>query len=333
MNNEVGKIQYISYLRIISMLLIVLFHSLCFYIGTWWYLCTDVVPLWKVIAYPAVNIGLTTFVFISGFLYGYMYFEKGKYRDVTSFLKKKFCRLLIPYFFWGVLMILTMPAVHISWINMFTGIAHLWFLLMLFELFVILAIINRLNILEDNSIYVDIFTIIISFSVLYLWKFLSDHHFILGIKSTLYYLPAFIIGFFYAKHGKIIGNSFYISLFIFTFGIILLFLLSFNGYSVDNTIYRIPSIIVAISTMVLLKSSSISFGKSKVISNLDNNCMGIYLFNQIIVFLMLLYPEVNYYLSCHHYIGPFIIFFVSLFIPWILSNVLRKVKGGSFLLG
>ena len=69
------------------MLLIVLFHSLCFYIGTWWYLCTDVVPLWKVIAYPSVKIGLTTFVFISGFLYGYMYFEKGKYRDVIGLCK------------------------------------------------------------------------------------------------------------------------------------------------------------------------------------------------------------------------------------------------------
>lgn len=333
MNNEVGKIQYISFLRIISMLLIVLFHSLCFYIGTWWYLCTDVVPFWKVIAYPAVKIGLTTFVFISGFLYGYMYFEKGKYRDVTFFLKKKFCRLLIPYFFWGVLMILTMPAVHISWINLFTGIAHLWFLLMLFDLFFIFAIVNRLNILVDNSIYVDIFTIIISFSVLYLWRFWSDHHFVLGIESTLYYLPAFIVGFFYAKHGEKIGNSFCISLFSLIFGIILSFLLSFNSYSDDNTLYRIPSIIVAISTMILLKSSSISFDKSKVISNLDNNCMGIYLFNQIVVFLMLLYPDVNNYLSCHHFIGPFIIFFVSLFIPWMMSNIFRKVKWLSFLLG
>ena len=134
MKNRNDNLNYISLMRVLSMLQIVLFHSLCFYIGEWWFLCTDVVPLWRIIAFPIEQIGLTSFVFISGFLYGYMYIEKGKYRDVLPFLHKKILRLLIPYFFWGIMMIITMPKVPITWINLLTGISHLWFLLMLFEL-------------------------------------------------------------------------------------------------------------------------------------------------------------------------------------------------------
>ena len=125
MKCESDKMQYISVLRVGSMLLIVLFHSMCFYTGNWWYLSADVVPFWKVISAPTVKIGLTSFVFISGYLYGYMYLERGKYRNLKIFLARKCQRLLVPYFFWGILMIITMPAVHISWVNLFTGIAHL----------------------------------------------------------------------------------------------------------------------------------------------------------------------------------------------------------------
>ena len=79
MKYESDKMQYVSILRVCSMMLIVLYHSLCFYIGVWWYFSADVIPLWKVISTPTVKIGLTTFVFISGFLYGYMYLERRKY--------------------------------------------------------------------------------------------------------------------------------------------------------------------------------------------------------------------------------------------------------------
>ena len=73
-----GNIEFVSLLRVASVILIVLYHSLCFYAGMWWFLRTEVVPLWRFWAYPIVEIGLTIFVFISGFLYGYLYFLKGK---------------------------------------------------------------------------------------------------------------------------------------------------------------------------------------------------------------------------------------------------------------
>ena len=71
------RLPYVSLLRVIAMLLIVIYHSLCFYTGRWWHLSSysDVVRVWYILSIPVVNIGLTLFVFISGFLFGYHYYK------------------------------------------------------------------------------------------------------------------------------------------------------------------------------------------------------------------------------------------------------------------
>lgn len=330
MKYELNKMPYVSVLRVCSMLLIVLFHSMCFYTGTWWYLRSEIVPLWRVISSPTVKIGLTTFVFISGFLYGYMYLERGKYRNVQSFLIKKFRRLLIPYFFWGILMIVFMPKVQITWINMFTGVCHLWFLMMLFDIFVLMILFNHLTRVEFSTKYIDFTIIIVSFLLLYVWKNITIHHYVLGIEATLYYLPAFLVGFYYAKYRRDNNNK-GIAFSLFLIGIMALFVLSLFDYS--DTLYRVPAIIVSLSAMILLKNFSISSYQSNVLNNLDKNSMGIYIFNQIVVFILLLNPESNHFLSCHQFLGVLIIFIVSLVIPWILSNLFNKNKLLSLLIG
>lgn len=332
MKYESNKMQYVSVLRVCSMLLIVIYHSMCFYSGTWWYLRSEIIPLWKVISTPIEIIGLTTFVFISGFLYGYMYLERGKYRNVKSFLTNKCRRLLIPYFFWSVLMIILMPEVQITWINMFTGVCHLWFLMMLFEIFVIMIIFNYFVNTEYSSKRIDFTILIVSFVLLYVWKRISTHHYALGIESTLYYLPAFLVGFYYAKYRRD-NDSRNVAFSLFMIGIVALFVLSLIGYTDNNTSYRVPAIFVSLSAMILVKNSSISSHQSNILDNLDKNSMGIYIFNQIVVFILLLIPESNQFLNCHLYSGPFLIFIVSLVIPWILSNFFNKKNYISFLIG
>lgn len=273
---------------------------------------------------------MTTFVFISGFLYGYMYLERGKYRNVQSFLINKFQRLLIPYFFWGILMIVSMPKVQITWINVFTGVCHLWFLMMLFEIFVIMVLFNHLIRVEFSTKYMDFAIIIVSFMLLYVWKNITTHHYALGIEATLYYLPAFLVGFYYAKYRRD-NNSKGVAYSLLLIGIITLFVLSLFDYS--DTLYRVPAIIVSLSAMILLKNVSVSSYQSNVLNNLDKNSMGIYIFNQIVVFILLLYPESNHFLSCHQFLGVLIVFIVSLMIPWILSNLFNKNKYISLLIG
>lgn len=332
MKFESNKMQYVSILRVCSMILIVLYHSLCFYIGVWWYLSTVEEPICKLIAFPVVKVGLTTFVFISGYLYGYMYIERGKYRTVKSFILNKSQRLLIPYFFWGIVMILTFPLLHIPWINLFTGIAHLWFLLMLFEIFVLMALLNKLGICVQKAKNIDFVIVVISFVLLYIWKQYSSHQHFFGIDNTLYYLPVFFVGFYFAKYRPEVSGKVFAS-FLFLIGIVGLFILSYFGCPDNNIINRISAIMVSVSAMILLKDSSFSFFQSVFFTNLDNNSMGIYIFNQIVVFVLLLIPDMNTFLSHHSFVGVLLIFVISLIIPWLLSNLFNKSKYTSFLIG
>jgi len=332
MKQNFEKLDYISVLRVSSMMLIILFHSLCFYSGTWWYLNTNVIPLWKLLSAPTVKVGLTTFFFISGYLYGYMYLEKGKYRDVKSFLSNKFRRLLIPYLFWGIQMILTMKVLHIAWINLFTGVAHLWFLLVLFELFLIMVILTRIGIGSCSTIIVDLIIIVSSFITLYIWQNTSTHHHVLCIEEMMYYLPSFVMGFYCVRYSKIEINK-YLLIVLFVISLFLMFLLSYYNYPESHTLYRIPAIMVSCSSLMLMKNQSNTICESFIFKNLDKNSMGIYIFNQIVVFLLLFIPETNNYLSYHTYVGVLIIFTISLIIPWLLANIFNKVKMLSYLIG
>lgn len=332
MNQKSERLHYISLLRVCSMMLIILFHSICFYTGTWWYLSTDIVPLWKFISAPTVKIGLTTFFFISGYLYGYMYLERGKYRDVKSFLTNKFRRLLIPYLFWGVLMVLTMTSLHIAWINLLTGVAHLWFLLVLFELFLILVVLTKVGDSSNSTIFVDLLIVVSCFTALYIWKNISTHHHVLCIEEMLYYLPSFLLGFYSVKYRKITINK-YSLIVLFVVGLFLMFFLSYYNYPESHTLYRIPAIMVSYSSLMLTKNRSNTICQSHIFMNVDKNSMGIYIFNQIVVFLLLSIPATNHYLSCHTYVGVLVIFLISLIIPWLLAIFFNRVKALSYLVG
>lgn len=335
--NTFGNIEFVSSLRVASVILIVLYHSLCFYAGIWWFLHTEIVSLWRFLAYPIVETGLTAFVFISGFLYGYLYFHKGKYRNSIQFWEGKIKRLFIPYIFWGCIWILIMPNNCGSWPYLFTGIAHLWFLLALFDIFFIVFILIRIGIIKcSTDIWnkiVDIIIILISFSFVYLWSYYSNHHYILAFEHALFYLPMFITGFFYAKYGIYMHiDSIIYSIFLFV-GLMSLFSLSYYNIPTDSTLYRVPSIVIVCSLVSLLCDIKQNSIVAKFVSTMDSQSMGIYIFNQFVVFGLLFIPSVNSFFCSHLYIGPFCIFIVSYMIPWILAVFYSKYKILSWTIG
>ena len=332
------RLPYVSLLRVIAMILIVIYHSLCFYIDIWWFFPSKKEVLWCYFAIPIVIVGLSIFVFISGFLFGYLYFEKKKYRNSLSFWVGKFRRLIIPYIFWGGIMVLLMP-IALQWINMFTGVAHLWFLMVLFELFVIVYIYILVDSLIDkgkkNSMqfFYDMITFCLSFIIIYVWKNYSTHHSFMCITNTLYYLPFFMGGFFFAKYGYYVINEIKYTLIFFIVGLSSLFVLSICGFLVGDTLYRIPSLIVDICLLLIVRRYCISNLIPQIVYNLDQNSMGIYIFNQFIVFIILLFQPVNLYLRFHSYIGPFFIFSISFLIPWLLSSLFSRCKYVSWMIG
>lgn len=330
------RLNFISLLRVLAMFLIVIFHSLCFYTGTWWKYKTDVIEVWKIISEPVVNSSLAIFIFIAGFLYGYLYFEKGKYKDSFAFIFGKVRRLLIPYLLWGILCVL-LPF-GFKWGALFTGVAHLWFLLVLFELFLIMNYISKSSFsikasCDMKRIYIfDSLLFVISFSFVYIWRSYCNHHYILGIESTLYYLPIMLAGYYMEKYGIYMFERLSFSVFILFLGVGYLLLESILNI---NLIFmsQIMRIFVAWGAIILSLKICARCKLGTFVTKMDKLSMGIYVFNQIVIFGILSVTPINKCLSSLPMMGPFLIFVSSFAISYLLSYWFCRIKYLSWMVG
>lgn len=126
------------------MLIIVIFHCYCYNFGIWPFLIGSPPP-YDYFFSPLIlsTLGLSIFVVISGYLYGFGFFHLLKYKTNSEFLKKKFSRLIVPYIFWALITYVSFPT-SVYWKQLLGGIAHLWFLLMLFNCFFIATLTKKI---------------------------------------------------------------------------------------------------------------------------------------------------------------------------------------------
>lgn len=134
------RLVYISYLRVMAMLLIVFYHCFCCY-SVWTpggaYSAYSV-PLWQMSATMLANFHLPIFTLVAGYLFSYLS-QQGHYDDKRKFLRGKVNRLLLPYVVWGVFLIV-LQGRPVSQLLM--GVSHLWYLLFLFVCFVLTMAVN-----------------------------------------------------------------------------------------------------------------------------------------------------------------------------------------------
>ena len=224
------------------------------------------------------------------------------------------------------------------WTDLLIGTNHLWFLLTLFEMFIIIIVLKNKLLLNTNP-YIDSIIISLSFFLLYAWRTYIERYYFLGIDNTFNYLPAFLIGFYCAKYQLHHSSKRKTSAITFIISITILFFLSYlstiesnTSIEIDLTI-RIAACVAAVCALVMTNNIMIPYKYASIINNLDHNSMGIYIFNQIVVFVVLLIPVCRQFLEIHYLIGPFIIFFVSFFIPWGLAALFNKTKYLSWMIG
>ena len=328
------RIDSISLMRVLAMTMIVAFHSLLFYTETWWYFGGITIPTWVHFAKFLNSLDLSMFVFISGFLFGWLYIYKGKYRDKHSFLLSKAKRLIVPYLLWGGIMILIQPSL-VNWNNLLTGISHLWFLLMLFWVFCFIIIIQRK--LNENISYTKICLLLfIAYIIWLLYNQFSTHHYLLRLESALSYFPAFLIGYFCAsKKIWLMSNKNTKAVLIIT--LILLAFYIFSGQQlpeiIDDIIIRLLSYTFIISLFIVLNKIKCPNRLFFYIERFDKLSMGVYIFNQIVVNFLLMNLVARDWLNIHYQIGPLVIFFISLIIPLCLSYVFNRIKWLSWTIG
>lgn len=142
------------------------------------------------------NLVLQGFVFVSGLLFARGYVLRGKYSDTRKFIIDKVKRLLLPYMFWCLALYV---LYSVPMMNIICGAKHLWFLLMLFDVFVLA--IFAMPFLVKSTIKTDT-CLMIMFCVLLPAITMQIHYIpnVLGLKTALSYLPPFLIGIIYVKY-------------------------------------------------------------------------------------------------------------------------------------
>ena len=151
MKSEAKKMDNITLIKTVMLLLVVVSHSVSYFTGNWFNI------------YGAVNVSMIAiylksflkilcipvFFMASGFLYYYLKFEKNKYNNIKEDIKKKFERLIIPYISTCILWAIPIGVYFYHYafktiINKYILMSspdQLWFLITLFNIFLIVFLI------------------------------------------------------------------------------------------------------------------------------------------------------------------------------------------------
>lgn len=196
-------LEEINLLRPVVVLLIVVLHSFTMYMGGW------PLPegiernfLYLAIAKFSYSCVLEMFTFMSGYLLAYGRIDRGKQWGFRELFVKKFQRLMLPAAVFGVLYLLvvegTAPALSWAyWYGIAEGVAHLWFLPMLFWCFLFTGGLLRLP-LGSTSLL----------ALLLLLALFPIGEAPLQLDKTAYYLAFFYLGYWFReRHSRLAAQA------------------------------------------------------------------------------------------------------------------------------
>ena len=145
------ELENCTFVKTILMLLIVCYHSIIFWTGSW----IKVEPvytseLFNYLARWMNSFHIYAFTLVSGYIFCYVKYEAEKYQEFIPFVLNKAKRLIVPYVFVSVIWAVPIGTALFDWDfklifrNYVLGIQpnQLWFLLMLFWVFLIFWLIS-----------------------------------------------------------------------------------------------------------------------------------------------------------------------------------------------
>lgn len=205
MNNEKVILRELDYLKIMGVLLVVIGHCTSIYTGGWVFTSPVNSPIYGLIASYVYTFHVPMLVFVSGSIYYYCRINKGKYSNLKSLIINKFKRLIVPF-----LVIGTFYSIPIKYIigmiegNIINNIksfilglntGHLWYLLMLFDIFILFYLYEKFVLNKKYSI--------ILFSILYIYSGFFTN--IFQINRAIQYSIFFYLGYeFFRSKDKLI---------------------------------------------------------------------------------------------------------------------------------
>lgn len=299
------------------MIMIVYYHCICCY-GVWqgYDFSAQYIPFYNVASKLIVNISLPIFTMVAGYLYAYLY-ERGKYRNKKIFLFNKTKRLILPYITIGILLLFLQPWRELP--SMLKGISHLWYLLFLFECFMIVSLL-KINTLPPPNCK--------SMLIIILWSVIANIRGLDcawgGLNSLFKYFPYFFLGMMllHTKETVKLRKGYIVVGLIISTALLVLNEISQKRVPLVLFYALLPCLVAGIFYIV---SKMRELKDNVLLKNLDKWSMGIYVLHHILIqqFFNTINP-MNYIMVHFPIIYPFMLFVmvmtVSAFLVWLLQH-------------
>lgn len=343
MNNEKIILQELDYLKIIGVLLVVIGHCTSIYTGGWVFTSPVNSPIYGLIASYVYTFHVPMLVFVSGAIYYYCRINKEKYSSIKSLIINKFKRLILPFLFVGI--ICSIPIKYIIGMtegNIFSNIksfilgsntGHLWYLLMLFDIFIIFYLYEKFILNRKYSIVLNL----ILFSILYISSGFFTN--IFQINRAIQYSIFFYLGYeFFRSKDKLIlkleklksKSILIMTPVLITISLVLILvskmklsnIMLSKFFSLINVVIAIICITICYLIVYLInnrmKNIIIKEKIDKLINIIGKYSFSIYLLHEPIIFIIL-------YFIANKYISPNILVMVCLSISVSLSMLISVI--------
>jgi peptidoglycan/LPS O-acetylase OafA/YrhL len=349
-NTSVQRLDDVVILRSFAIILVVLYHSY----GLNLFLPSAPLKSTYTFIFSVLLGGrMPLYVFISGYLFSYLYNQRGKYQSFIPFVKNKFRRLIIPYLVFSVLYwSLLGDSSHFSSLyrQLMQGDSyHFWFLIMLFYCFIVTHLLHRVTNIRLQVLILVLALIIrviplsslplglIYFRRFFLWFYFG--YFILynrdkfPILRQTKFVFITLIGWlgccllcnnyliFHVDQSSRLFSAIYFFSFVFSAYLSLLCFVLFC-YTFVNKLLQKEKIRPKRWTEKLNKSS-----------------YGIYIFHPLFIQLITASHNYPFRLKVINFaiqqpiIFPILIFVYAFFLSWLVSGLLSKTKVGKYLIG
>lgn len=204
-SNRQEELQNCNFVKTVLMIIVVLYHSVLFWKGTW-FTGTPArsAPILVVLSNWMNSFHIYGFTLVSGYLFFFLKQEKGKYPRFLPFMLNKARRLLIPYAFVALVWVIPFSVYYFKYdvvdiVKRFVlgaSPSQLWFLLMLFGVFVIFYPLS--NFFERHNVYGAALVILFYGIGLIGQQILPN---VFQLCRACSYLPLFWIGFKIRQYG------------------------------------------------------------------------------------------------------------------------------------
>lgn len=249
----------------------------------------------------------------------------GGYNNVSKFIQNKAVRVLAPYVIVGIFLCFLQ---HRDFSQMLDGISHLWFLLVIFECYVLGKLIEAILWMSSKRRRILMVVAIMFF------LFLSHRFYfiqVLGISKLMIYFPYYIVGMLICKVNFAEYRNY--QKYQLSLILVLLILFALEQYFFSKRLITVVlGMCVVLCTFCYFRSFEIAFLPGWM-KSLDKCSMGIYIVHHILI------QEINgitYFheiATTHYYIYPIFQFILITMASWCLVALCRKYKYSKYVLG